>query len=481
MPAIVFLVGILSIALLIGGGLISEKQFEDFILADAIMDVQINVATYHLRTEEALMGNRPAAADEAMAAMDQAIDLADAVLRGGKAGQHWISDPLKNPERRRQVAEVKSLVMTLRKLGLERRRNFDKTGSGSDLQQEFDAVFNEIQKSARELENTLEAEAAQKWLVLKRIFLGILFFWTLATVSATVAFWGRERQRKIADEKLREANEQLISQTEELTEHRKRLGELVDRRTAELESTVNSLNTEITERKETAESLLRTEKQIRHLSTRLLAAQEAERRRISMELHDALGQALNGIKLQIRAIEIMARADQTEMKKDCESLLEFMDNIIEDVRRLSLNLSPTILEDLGLTSALHWLIKDFEGNVAINMTCDMPDIDHLIPENQWIVIYRVIQEALSNIEKHAKADNVSIVIRQDEDRVVFLVEDNGKGFDLMFESMKSSGRGLGLTTMQERVKMIGGAFDIWSQKGSGTRLAFSVPVEKKGI
>ena len=198
-----------------------------------------------------------------------------------------------------------------------------------------------------------------------------------------------------------------------------------------------------------------------------------------MELHDELGQALNVIKLQMRFIEQRLNDDQGEIRGDCEELLAYTDQLIENVRRLSRDLSPTVLEDIGLTASLQWLIRNLAKNPAIKATSDIGEIDHLISENQRIVIYRVIQEALTNIVKHAQAANLSLIIRRREDKVIFVVEDDGNGFDPEQAVTKdASERGFGLTTMNERVRMIDGFFDLWSQKGKGTRLTFSIPVEK---
>lgn len=215
------------------------------------------------------------------------------------------------------------------------------------------------------------------------------------------------------------------------------------------------------------------------LSFRLLTAQEMERKRIAMELHDELGQALSVTKLRIRVIEKGLGEDQQTIRKECEELLGYMDHVIEDVRRLSLALSPTVLEDLGLTSALRWLISNFSVYSDISVTSDIAEIDHFFPRNQWITIYRVVQETLTNIGKHAQARNIAVVIRHDDDKVIFSVEDDGKGFDPQQVALRdASEKGFGLTTMDERMRMIGGDVDLWSQEGKGTRVTFSIPVGK---
>jgi signal transduction histidine kinase len=200
-----------------------------------------------------------------------------------------------------------------------------------------------------------------------------------------------------------------------------------------------------------------------------------------MELHDELGQALSVMKIQVRIVERGLGDEREASREECERLLATIDHVIAEVRRLSLNLSPTVLEDLGLTSALQWLITGFAQNLAVKVTSEIAPIDDVFPAPFRIVIYRVIQEALTNIARHARADRVAVIISRLADGVDFLVEDNGVGFDGELNGRDhQTAMGFGLTTMQERVRMIGGRFELWSQKGRGTRVAFSVPFEAQG-
>jgi signal transduction histidine kinase len=481
LPTTVFLIGILSIVLLLWVERVNERQSNYADIVDTIMDVQVHTAIYHLWLEEAIAGNVPVTVKEAMASLDQAIHLINLTLDVGGTENVRISEPLQGPELRTRAEAIKSLLMKLKTLGLERQQRSDKSGSGSVLELEFHAVFKESLGNLRALEDILERDEAANQQKSRLLFLGILFSWMFIVVAATAGLWSRERKRRSAEEELLKAHGQLLSQTEELTEHRERLAELVERRTAELTAANELLRVEITEHRQTEEMLKETEKQIRHLSSRLINAQEMERKRISMELHDELGQALNVTKLRIRAIEKGLSEDQRATREECEGLLEYMDHVIEDVRRLSLALSPTILEDLGLTSALRWLISNFTTIQATKVTSDIAEIDQLFPRSHWITIYRVIQEALTNIGKHAQAENVSVVVRRHDDTVIFSVEDDGEGFDLKQASVKDAPeKGLGLATMTERMRMMGGVIELWSRKGEGTRITFSIPVEKGG-
>ena len=221
-----------------------------------------------------------------------------------------------------------------------------------------------------------------------------------------------------------------------------------------------------------------SEIQLRHLSSQLLTAQETERRRISRELHDELGQALTLMKIRLRSIEKELGKKQAGMREECQNILQYIDQIIENVRRLSRDLSPSILEDLGLTAALRWLIDNFIKNDSIQVSLDIPDIDDLFSQDRQIIIYRILQEALTNIGKHAHARNVSVATQKYDGKVSFCIHDDGKGFDLAQAAMrKPPERGLGLAIMDERARMLGGSLEIWSQEGKGTRITLNIPTE----
>jgi two-component system, NarL family, sensor histidine kinase UhpB len=284
-------------------------------------------------------------------------------------------------------------------------------------------------------------------------------------------------RRKRAEASLLQANAQLLSQAVELTQHREHLAELVQTRTAELSEANASLMVMVGERMQAAEALRGLDRQIRELSAELLQAQERERKRIAMELHDELGQALNVMKLQIRGIEKELAPGQTRAQADCERLLCYLDEEIDEVRRLSLALSPAVLEELGLVSALRGLINSFERGHALEVVSEVAEIDALFSEPHRVTIYRVVQEALANIDRHARASSATVSIRLRDQEVDFVVADDGRGFDPdEARGREPAEKGVGLTTMGHRVRMLGGVFQLSSRPGQGTKIRFSLPV-----
>lgn len=229
------------------------------------------------------------------------------------------------------------------------------------------------------------------------------------------------------------------------------------------------------QRKRAQEALEESESRLRFLTTRLLNAQEQERKRISNELHDELGQALLTLKLQLRALQRRLRDDQQEIKLDFEHVFEHINMVTEDVRRLSKDLSPSILEDLGLVAAINWLAKSTGKRHYINISCDVDDLHGLLDQEEELLLFRVVQEALTNMIKHARTRQASVSARKDLNGVTVTIADMGVGFDV--ESVlarKTPERGLGLAAMDERVRMLGGKLDLQSSPGSGTRLSLNI-------
>jgi PAS domain S-box-containing protein len=241
---------------------------------------------------------------------------------------------------------------------------------------------------------------------------------------------------------------------------------------------IGAVGIDITRRRRAEEALWESEQRLRFLTSQLLTAQERERKRISMELHDELGQSLAVLKLQIRAIERGLEDSQQDLKAECLELLEYLDGVIDNVRRLSRDLSPAILEDLGLQSALKYLINGVSKHYTVAHSFEVEDLDRLFTLDAQIIIYRIFQECLTNISKHAGATEVSIAVRKQDDNLVDIVlEDNGAGFDpAQIASRRVAGRGLGLAALNERARMLGGTLEIRSQPGAGTKVICTIPI-----
>jgi len=240
---------------------------------------------------------------------------------------------------------------------------------------------------------------------------------------------------------------------------------------------------DITGLKKAEEALSSNHQQIQRLSSELLTAQEAERMRISRELHDELGQSLTLIKLKIGMVEMNLPGSQQSLRVLCDDASTHVDQAIENMRRLSRDLSPVTVEALGITTALQGMTEDFCRTGKIQITADIDGIDNLLSLQYNILLYRILQEGLNNIVKHSGAGVANLSVKRRDGGIYFELTDNGKGFDFEKDYRGEIARigGFGLTTLGERVRTLGGALIIQSRKDEGTRLHFVIPIENKEI
>ncbi|MDI6852479.1 MAG: MASE3 domain-containing protein [Deltaproteobacteria bacterium] len=273
------------------------------------------------------------------------------------------------------------------------------------------------------------------------------------------------RELKQTQEALERANDVLESQVRE--------------RTAALEATNVQLLKEIEERRRFENSLRESEEKLRHLTSQILQTQEQERQRISRELHDDLGQSLIILKLQLSGLQRTLSGSQVKLKQKLDDVLAQVRELIDKVRRISLNLSPPVLEDFGLETALKQLFSDFSESQNLKFDVDMETVSPYLSKAAQIGIYRIFQETLANISKHAGASEVTIRINRRYNYLHFLVADNGRGFDIAGNKAKAPNRrGMGLASIEERVHMFDGTFEIWSKPDSGTRISFVLPAQE---
>ncbi len=247
----------------------------------------------------------------------------------------------------------------------------------------------------------------------------------------------------------------------------------------ELSRAGKRLQSEIAERRQIEQALLESERDLRHLSSELLATQERERGRVSRELHEELGQSLAAVTLGLRAINKDWRQASPEARDEWEKSMKAIDQVIENVRRISRTLGPSLIEDFGLIAALQRHAHSLMKNSGIQVSVDLTDVDFAFEQKTQVIIYRLLEEALRNVEQHAAASHVTITVRQEDGQFVFCVDDDGVGFDTNL-SMAGAGahKGLGMETMMECARMVGGRLEIRSEEGKGTRATLKVSIER---
>jgi signal transduction histidine kinase len=223
------------------------------------------------------------------------------------------------------------------------------------------------------------------------------------------------------------------------------------------------------------QEVLKTREELKRLSAELLSAQETERRRISRELHDEVGQVLSAIAFGLGSARSALKGDnREEVLRQLQVLLEMIERNIGVVRNIALLLRPTMLDDLGLVPALKWLAREVSRSSSADVDF-VPDafLDEL-PEEHRTCIFRVVQEAVRNAARHSGAQLIRIYLRQEASAIRASVQDDGRGFDPAQE------RGLGMIGMQERVVHLGGRLQVDSEPGRGTIVSFELPMPPTG-
>jgi len=221
---------------------------------------------------------------------------------------------------------------------------------------------------------------------------------------------------------------------------------------------------------------LHMQEQLRHLSRQLILAQEEERKRISRELHDEIVQTLVGINVHLASLKVKARLNIKDLLKKISQTQRLVENSVNTVHRFARELRPTVLDDLGLIPALEAFIKDFSKRTTIHVRFTAFAGVEQLNSTKRTVIYRVVQSALSNVDKHAHASEVKVSMRKLQDVIRLEIHDNGKSFEIERVLYAKRHKRLGLLGSRERVEMVGGRFGIESAPQDGTTISAEIPM-----
>jgi len=218
--------------------------------------------------------------------------------------------------------------------------------------------------------------------------------------------------------------------------------------------------------------VVHAQSELKELSARLVDAQEQERRAISRELHDEVGQSLSALLMELGNLGAVAPVD-AELRRHLDSIRKLAESSVSVVRNMALLLRPSMLDDLGLVPALQWQARETSKRTGMAVTVDAGTVADDLPEEHKTCVYRVVQEALNNSAHHAFARNVRIQVVQQNGCIRLNVQDDGRGFDAAHV------RGLGLLGMEERVTHLGGRFQVQSDPGRGTGLQIEIPLAER--
>lgn len=301
---------------------------------------------------------------------------------------------------------------------------------------------------------------------------GIVGAFFVCTVLIALGQANRRKQLRL--------NESISALTAEASERKRAQQELrqahnelelrVQARTRELSEAMTRLKSEINVRQQ-------AEQHLRHLSVRLMTLQDEERRRIARDLHDTAGQNLAAMKMSIALIR-QSEGATPALQPLIDDLNALADEALRDIRTASYLLHPPLLDEAGVASAARWFVEGFARRSGIQIECDIQDGMPRPPRVHELVLFRVLQESLTNVHRHSGATNASIRLNLDSDQIRLEISDNGRGISeeqLQQMDTSSSRAGVGITGMRERVRELGGVLEIHACK-PGTSVRVSLPV-----
>ncbi len=233
---------------------------------------------------------------------------------------------------------------------------------------------------------------------------------------------------------------------------------------------------EIAERRRAEERLRASEESLRALAARLQSAREEERSRMAREIHDELGQALTGLKMDLTWLSSRLPSGQAKLAEKVKSMFRLIDETIQSVRKIASLLRPEVLDQLGLVAAIGWQARDFQMRTGIRCKVSLPAEGLAVEQERSTAAFRIFQELLTNVARHANATRVEVSLRLETDSLVLEVKDNGKG---IVESDLQSGKSLGVLGMRERAMLFGGDIQYGGAGTAGTRVIVSIPMPPK--
>ncbi|MGI8467661.1 MAG: ATP-binding protein, partial [Pyrinomonadaceae bacterium] len=253
-------------------------------------------------------------------------------------------------------------------------------------------------------------------------------------------------------------------------------GKVIER-TAELNRANEILRGEISERRRIEDELLTSQKQLQDLSAHLQFVREEERKKIARELHDELGQSLTALKIDLVRLGEKNRGTEKslsalEIKNRIATMLEIVDAAMDMTRKIVAELRPGVLDELGLAAAMEWQVGEFQkrAKIVCGLEIEFDESDDC--QNLKTTIFRILQECLTNIARHSGASRAQIKLQDEGSRIIFQVEDNGRGFD---EQALSNPHSFGILGMRERARLLGGTVEISRVESGGTRVSVSIP------
>jgi signal transduction histidine kinase len=261
--------------------------------------------------------------------------------------------------------------------------------------------------------------------------------------------------------------------TDELNEANERLEQRVIARTAELSASNDELRREVEERQRAQRDLAASREELREMSAMSASAREAEQRRIARELHDELAQTLATLRIDLEWLIDRVPQDDAALARKIAGMHGLLTEAVGSTRRIAADLRPLILDDLGFAAATQWLVENFEKRHRVGCTLSIEPADLTLAEPYATAVFRIVQESLTNIARHAQASHADVDLRYRDGTLALVIRDDGIGFDP--SSARKPGS-FGLVGLRERAYLVGGTLRIDTSPGKGTRVEVHLPL-----
>ncbi|MBI4776475.1 MAG: sensor histidine kinase [Deltaproteobacteria bacterium] len=463
-PTVVLICGIAALAMLLWIGRISHRHRTNFLHVDAVMDMQIRMTIFHLRLEEGITDPAKENWPNTLNQLDDALQLSRALLHGGHSEHGAHLPPLEDPRFRQQAEAIAAGLMRIRDIVLQRYEHPELGWTGSPVEREFNAVFDDFLSKARALEVLAETSLDNKIVETRQVLFILVLTWTATVLALSAGIYNRELRREGAERGLERAYGEMEQK--------------VENRTSELSSANRQLLEEIAERRHTQQELERSRQELRRLTEHLQAAREEERTWVAREIHDQLGQTLTSLCMELAWIE--RKLSKKGVLSDpalidtIHSMSSTIDGAIGLIREISSELRPGVLDRIGLMAAMEWQAERFSEKAGIECRLTLPPGEFQLDAGRSTALFRIFQEILTNVARHARATEVRISLANDSGRLVLEVNDNGRG---ILGSDISDSRAFGILGMRERTAALGGDFHIEGAPGKGTRVVVRIPLD----
>lgn len=408
-------------------------------LINASVEVELNATMAHLLVEEILNGDH-FEEKQVWENYSRANWYVQGMLHGRQKGENVIL-PLEDKRMRLIVEDLGKRLLEFQAISKTRLEKKEISGPGSEIDQKYNEIFAVFLREAKMVKQTLQhvmTQDLEQFRVTHFTLVGASLFLALAVA---ITFYRLERLRARDFQNLKE--------------------------------TYENLENEMEERLRVVRELEESQLELRKLSHSLQSIREDEKTRIAREVHDELGQMLTGLKMELSCFEKDLQSNPGCLHEKVESMKNLIDTTINSVRRIATELRPQILDVCGLMDAIKWQAQDYQNRTGIKCTLDLSETDMKLDKKLSTSLFRIFQEALTNVARHAKATEIDVAIRFESDDLLMSIHDNGIGIDPRKLHNSDS---LGLLGIRERINFWKGSLSINGESEQGTTLKVHIPL-----